>query len=119
MGNDTAIALAGQAGVFELNVTLPLMALNLLQSIHLLAGAAQMLADKCLQELTADKQQCEAYIEKSLALVTALVPHIGYDRAAVLAKKAHQTNKTIREVVLEADVLPAEQVDALLDPKSD
>jgi fumarate hydratase class II len=117
MGNDTAIALAGQAGVFELNVTLPLMAHNLLQSIHLLAGAAQMFSNKCLQELTADKEQCEAYIEKSLALATALVPHIGYDRAAGLAKKAYETNSTIREVALEANVLPVEQIEALLGRK--
>ena len=114
MGNDTTIALAGQAGVFELNVTLPLMAHNLLQSIHLLAGAAQMFSNKCLRLLSADKQQCEAYIEKSLALVTALVPHIGYDRAAGLAKKAYETNTTVREVALEANVLPVEQIEALL-----
>ncbi len=114
MGNDTTIALAGQAGNFELNVTLPLLAHNILESIHLLADAVRMLADKCIQGLTADKAQCEAYIEKSLALVTPLVPHIGYDRAAELAKKAYATGKTVRQVALDESVLPAGQIDKLL-----
>jgi fumarate hydratase class II len=116
MGNDTAIALAGQAGNFELNVTLPLLSHNLLQSIDLLAKASKTFADKCLHALSADKQQCESYIEKSLALVTALVPHIGYDRAAELAKKAYETNRTVRDVALDAKVLPADQIDELLGP---
>lgn len=116
MGNDTAIALAGQAGNFELNVTLPLLSHNLLQSIDLLAKASKMFADKCLHALSANQQQCESYIEKSLALVTALVPHIGYDRAAELAKKAYETNRTVRDVALDAKVLPAGQIDDLLGP---
>ncbi len=116
MGNDTAIALAGQAGNFELNVTLPLLSHNLLQSIDLLAKASKMFADKCLHALSANKQQCESYIEKSLALVTALVPHIGYDRAAELAKKAYETNRTIRDVALDAKALPAEKIEQLLGP---
>ena len=114
MGNDTAITLAGQSGVFELNVTLPLMAHNVIQSIHLLAGAARMLADKCVKGLAADKIQCEAYIEKSLALVTAFVPLIGYDRAAEIAKKAYETGKTVRQVALESQVLQKDVIDKLL-----
>jgi fumarate hydratase, class II len=119
MGNDTAVALAGQSGVFELNVTLPLLAHNVLQSIDLLAGAARMLADKCLEGLVADEQRCEASIEKSLAVVTALVPHIGYDRAAELSKKAYAAGKTVRQVALDAGVLSEEQLDKLLDFKKD
>jgi fumarate hydratase class II len=114
MGNDTAITLAGQAGNFELNVTLPLLAHNLLESIRLLAGAARMLADKCLQGLAADEARCASFIEQSLALVTALVPRIGYDRAADLAKKAHAEGLTVRQVALKERVLPQEQIDALL-----
>ncbi len=114
MGNDTAIVLAGQSGNFELNVTLPLMAHNLIQSIGLLSGAVRMLADKCVQGLEADTEQCEAYIEISLALVTALVPSIGYDRAADLAKKAYETGQTIRQVALALKVLPEEQINDLL-----
>ncbi len=114
MGNDTAITLAGQAGNFELNVTLPLLAYNILQSIDLLAGVTRMLSEKCLNALAADKTRCEGYIEKSLALVTALVPHIGYDRAADLAKIAYQTGKTVREVALAEKVLPSDQIHKLL-----
>jgi fumarate hydratase, class II len=119
MGNDTAVTLGGQSGVFELNVALPLLAHNVLQSIDLLAGAARMLVDKCLEGLVADEKQCEAYIERSLALVTTLVPHIGYDRAAELAKKAYESGKTVRQAALEARALPEEELDKLLDFKKD
>lgn len=114
MGNDTTITLAGQSGNFELNVTLPLLSHNLLQSIGLLAGAARMFADKCIKGLEADQVQCEAYIEKSLALVTPLVPHIGYDRAADLAKKAYEKGLTVRQAALEERVLSEDQINALL-----
>ncbi|MGD8833765.1 MAG: class II fumarate hydratase [Desulfobacteraceae bacterium] len=117
MGNDTAIMLAGQSGNFELNVTLPLLSHNLLESINLLAGAAKMFADKCIKDLAADKARCAAYIEKSLALVTPLVPHIGYDRAAELAKKAYAGSKTVREVAMEEKILPDDQIDELLGPQ--
>ncbi|MBR9980792.1 MAG: class II fumarate hydratase [Desulfatitalea sp.] len=114
MGNDTTITLAGQSGNFELNVTLPLIAHNLLQSIDLLAGASRLLADKCIRDLAADRQRCEGFIEQSLALVTALVPQIGYDRAADVAKKAYATGKTVRQVALEEQVLPEETLNTLL-----
>lgn len=114
MGNDTTIMLAGQSGNFELNVTLPLLSHNILESIGLLAGAAGMFTDKCLSELAADPVQCEAYIEKSLALVTALVPHIGYDRAAELAKEAYAGGLTVRQVALAANVLPEDEINKLL-----
>lgn len=114
MGNDTAITLAGQSGNFELNVTLPLIAHNLLQSIHLLAGACRLLVDKCLHGLEVDRRKCESTIEQSLALVTALVPHIGYDRAADLAKKAHRSGRTVRQVALEQKLLPENTIEELL-----
>ncbi|UCD32304.1 MAG: class II fumarate hydratase [Desulfobacterales bacterium] len=110
MGNDTTIMMGGQSGNFELNVTLPVVAYNLLQSIHLLAAATETFARKCLSGTLANREQCAAYIEKSLALSTGLVPHIGYDRAAAIAKKASETGRTIREIasmegVLSKDVL--------------
>jgi fumarate hydratase, class II len=113
-GNDTTITLAGQAGNFELNVTLPLIAHNLLQSLDLLAGASRLLADRCLRDLQADQVRCEQYIEKSLALATGLVPVIGYDRAAEVAKKAYATGRTVRQVAIEDNVLPEEQIARLL-----
>ncbi|MCP4745968.1 MAG: class II fumarate hydratase [Desulfobacteraceae bacterium] len=114
MGNDATIALAAQSGNFELNVTVPLTAYNLLQSIDLLAGHARLLADKCVAGIEAEPVQCEAYIEKSLALATVFVPRIGYDRAAQLAKKAYAEGKTVRQVALEEKILPEEQICELL-----
>jgi len=105
MGNDTAIMLGGQAGNFELNVMLPVMAYNLLQSIDLLASAAHVFAKKCISGISANKETCAGYIENSLALATGLVPKIGYDRAAAVSKKAYESGKTIRQVVLEDQIL--------------
>jgi fumarate hydratase class II len=117
MGNDTAILLGVQAGNFELNTCLPLIAYNLLQSIELLAEAAAIFAEKCIKDLTANPAQCESMIEKSLALVTSLVPLIGYDKAADIAKKAYDSGQTIRQVVVAEKILPAETIDKLLTVK--
>lgn len=114
-GHDSAITLAGQSGNFELNVMLPLLAYDLLQSIQWLGEAARLLADRCIQGITADGEKCSSYLEWSLALATALVPHIGYDRAAGLAKKAFETQSTIREVAVEERVLPEEEIHRILD----
>ena len=113
MGNDTAILLGGQSGRFELNVAMPLIAYNLLQSIDLLAKAANILADKCIAGVTADRSRCRQYIDQSLALATLLVPHIGYDRAAGVAKKAHETGRTVRAIVIAEKILPPETIQRL------
>ncbi len=105
MGNDTTIMMGGQAGNFELNVMLPVTAYNLLQSIDLLASAADVFAKKCIDGISANSETCEGYIEKSLALATGLIPKIGYDKAAAVSKKAHESGKTIREVLLEEKIL--------------
>jgi fumarate hydratase class II len=114
MGNDTAIMMGGQAGNFELNVMLPVIAYNLLQSISLLAAVTAVFAAKCIAGLTANREACADYIEKSLALVTALVPAIGYDRAAAIAKQAYESGKTIREIAIEEDILPEDKIQKLL-----
>jgi fumarate hydratase class II len=114
VGNDTTIMMGGQGGIFELNVMLPVIAYNLLQSISLLAAATAVFAQKCIAGLTANREVCAGYIEKSLALVTALVPEIGYERAAEIAKKAYKSGKTIREIAVEEDILPADKIDKLL-----
>ena len=114
MGNDTTIMMGGQAGNFELNVMLPVMAYNLLQSIDLLASAADAFAKKCIDGISANVDTCKGYIEKSLALATGLVPKIGYDKAAAVSKKAHKSGKTIREVLLEEKILSEEEFDAWL-----
>ncbi len=115
MGNDTTVAFSGQAGNFELNVTLPLIAYNLLQSIHLLSSAAEALGEKCVAGISANREKCESYLETSLALCTALVPKIGYDKAATLAKEAYEKGKTVREAALEMGVLPEGELNQLLD----
>ena len=106
VGNDTTIMMGGQAGNFELNVMLPVMAYNLLQSINLLSSASEIFAQKCISGITANREKCMAYIENSLALATVLVPHIGYDRAAAIAKKAYETGQTVREIARQENILP-------------
>jgi fumarate hydratase class II len=116
MGNDLTIMFGGQSGVFELNVMLPVIAYNLLQSINLLTSSVEVFAEKCIKGIIANRAKCAAGIEKSLAMVTSLVPHIGYDKAASIAQKAYETGKTIREVVLEEKILPEHLLDDLLKP---
>jgi fumarate hydratase class II len=114
MGNDTVIALSGQSGTFELNVMLPVTAYNLLQSLSLMAAAADLLHRKCITGISANRERCAAYIEQSLALVTGLVPHIGYDRAAALAQEAYQTGRTIRDIAKAHNLLDDETLDKAL-----
>ncbi|MEJ2491246.1 MAG: class II fumarate hydratase [Desulfuromonadales bacterium] len=117
IGNDAAITLGGLSGNFELNVMMPVMAHNLLQSIDLLTAAVEQFDARCLQGLAADRERCEGLIEQSLAMCTALAPAIGYDRAADIAKKAHASGKTVRDVARAEKVLSDEELDRLLDPR--
>ncbi len=117
MGNDAAIGIGCQSGNFELNVMLPVIAHNLLESVRLLTSAARVFSEKCVRGITADRQRCEAFIENSLAMCTALAPVIGYEKAAAIAKKAFADGTTVRKVASEQKVLPAEELDRLLDPQ--
>jgi fumarate hydratase class II len=116
IGNDATIALAGISGNFELNVMMPVMAYNLLQSIGLLTSASLLFAQKCVRGLRANAQRCQEMVERSLAMVTSLSPHIGYDAAAEIAREAHESGKTIRELVLEKGVVPAGDLEKILNP---
>jgi fumarate hydratase, class II len=98
IGNDVAITVAGLEGNFELNVRIPLMARNLLQSIHLLTSASELLAEKCVDGIEANLEGCERSAEATLAVATALNPHIGYDRATEIVKEAASSGRTLREV---------------------
>ena len=118
IGNDTAITIGGMGGVFELNLMLPVIAHNLLQSIYILNGACNMFRENLIDNLQADEKVCADYIEGNLAMCTSLAPVIGYDKAAHLAHLAHETGKTIREVALEEKVLPEDELNKLLDPRS-
>nr|MBL0714617.1 aspartate ammonia-lyase [Desulfobacterales bacterium] len=115
VGNDATITLAGTGGNFELNVMLPVIAFNLLQSIDLLGNACRVAAADCIRDISANPEKCAAYIEQSLALVTGLVPHIGYDRAAELAYKAYRSGRTVREVAQEARILDEKTLSDILD----
>ncbi len=115
IGNDAAIAFAGAAGNFELNVMLPVLARNLLESIRLLASVAGLFADACVAGIEADEQRCRAYAEASPAVVTSLAPRLGYERAAEVVKEAASAGRSIRQVVLERGWLTDEQLDAALD----
>lgn len=113
MGNDVTIAVGGQGGYFELNTMLPVIAYNLLQSVDLLTRAADILARKCIQGITANRERCEAFIEQSLALATYLVPALGYDAAAAIAREAHTTGQTIRKILMTKGIMAEDMVDAL------
>lgn len=117
IGNDQAITVGGQAGNFQLNVMKPVMADNLLESVSIMSSAAENFAEKCIDGLEAREERCEEMVERGLAIVTALAPRIGYDEAARISKKAHKTGQTIREVALEEDVLPEDELDEVLDPE--
>ena len=114
IANDAAITMAVQSGQLELNAFLPLVAHALLGSLTLLRRANQMFRSRCIEGITADETQCEAQVQRSLATVTALVPLLGYETAAGLAKQALQQNRTIAELVLEQQLLPQEELEQAL-----
>ncbi len=116
IGNDTTISLAGSAGNFELNVFMPVIAFNSLQSIRLLSDACDAFRQHCIVGIEANTSVISGYLEASLMLVTALTPRIGYDAAAKLAQKAHREGATLREVAVDEGALTAEEFDALVVP---
>jgi fumarate hydratase, class II len=118
VGHDAAIAWCAAAGNFELNVMMPLIAWNLLDSISLLAAGTSNFEQRLVAGLEADRNRAEAFVERSLAMVTVLAPVLGYDRAAEIAKQAHATGRTVREVAREQAGLDPAEIDRLLDPES-
>lgn len=116
MGNNTAVSVAGSNGHFELNVFKPVIIYNVLQSIRLLADSAVSFTERCVTGIEANEKQIKDLMENSLMLVTALNPHIGYDNAAKIAKKAYADGTTLKEAALELELLTAEQFDEWVDP---
>jgi len=104
IGNDAAIAIGGMQGHFELNVFVPLLARNILDSIKLLASSCRLFAEKCVDGIQANRENCERYAELTLSAATALNPHIGYDRAAEIVKEAAASGRSLREVAQERGV---------------
>jgi fumarate hydratase class II len=115
IGNDAAVAFAGAAGNFELNVMLPVIAKNLLESIRLLSAACRLLARRCIEGIEADVERCRAYAMASPAIVTALNPLIGYEMAASVAHQAQAEGRDLRSVILERGLLDEREIDRALD----
>ena len=116
MGNHVAVSVAGASGHFELNVFKPVMIYNLLQSIRLIADGARSFADNCVAGIEANRARIERLLHESLMLVTALNPHIGYDAAARIAKKAHAEGITLKQAALDLGLVDAADFDAWVDP---
>ena len=115
VGNDATVTWAAANGNFELNVMMPVLAHNLLQSIGLLTAAASGLRQRCVAGITADEERATELVERNVIVVTALNPHIGYDNGAMVAKEALATGRSVREVVLEKGLLSEDELDAVLD----
>ena len=116
-GNCQVVAISGQWGQLDLNVMLPVMARNLMESIRLLGSASRVFVAKCLDGTEANVERCESYIERSISMATALNPLIGYERAAAIAKKSYATGKTVRELAYEESGLDRTEIDRALDPR--
>lgn len=117
IGNDLTVAMAAQAGQLELNVMFPVINYNLLQSIEILTNSIGIFTGKCVKSITADKDRCRSFLEKSVGLATVLNVFIGYDKAALVAKEAAETGKTIKEVAIERGILTAREWERLTDTR--
>jgi fumarate hydratase class II len=117
MGNDVAVSIGGSLGHFELNVFKPVIAANVLQSARLIGDACVSFTEKCAAGIEPNTAIIKQHLENSLMLVTALNPHIGYENAAKIAKKAHKENKTLREAAIELGLLTSAQFDEWVKPE--
>jgi len=117
VGNDTTVAFAGASGNFQLNICKPIIIFNVLQSIQLLSDAARLFTQHCVKGLSIHAERIQRHVEQSLMLVTALTPHIGYDKAAQIARKAFEEDKTLRAAAAESVYLTEVEFDALIRPE--
>jgi len=117
IGNDLTISLGVENGQFELNVMEPVIAYNLFNSMCYLKNAVNTFVDKLLVDLEVDTEQCEYWLERSVGIVTALLPHIGYENASALAKEALESDRSVKEIILEQGLLTKEEMDYILSPK--
>ena len=116
IGNDTTITMAAEAGQLELNAFEPIIFYNLFQSIETLTCAVKTLVDNCITGITANEEHCKAMVDNSIGIITAICPYVGYDRAAEIAKKALETNQSVKKLILEEELLSEEQLDTILNP---
>lgn len=117
MGNQTAVTIGGSNGHFELNVFKPMMVRNVLQSIRLIGDASVAFTDNCVVGIKADRKRIDSLLRESLMLVTALNPHVGYDNAAKIAKKAHKEGTNLKEAAISLGLLTSEQFDEWVRPE--
>ncbi|MBR1581163.1 MAG: aspartate ammonia-lyase [Selenomonadaceae bacterium] len=117
IGNDLAVTLGVENGQLELNVMEPIMAYNLCSSMNYIANASRTFVDKLLKDLEPNREQCQWYVDHSVGVITALLPHIGYEQSAMLAKEAYNTGRPIRDVVLEKGLLTKEQLEHFMSPE--
>jgi aspartate ammonia-lyase len=115
LGNDLTVAMAAEAGQLELNVMMPVIAHNLLYAMEILTNASRVFAERCIEGIQANEEQCAYWLERSPALVTALAPKIGYAEAAKLAKEALAKNVTVRELIREKGILNEKELEEVLD----
>lgn len=118
IGNDLAVSFGVENGQFELNVMEPVMAFNMFNSMKYLTNAVDGFVDKLLLKLQPNTEQCQAWVDKSVGIVTALLPHVGYENSAMLAKEAYNSGRPIREVILEKGLLTQEKLDIILSPRA-
>ncbi|MGI6424299.1 MAG: aspartate ammonia-lyase [Tepidanaerobacteraceae bacterium] len=118
IGNDHTVALAVKAGQLELNVMEPVMVFNIIQSMEILTNVLKVFREKCINGITANKERCQDMVEKSVGIITALVPYIGYEESSNLAKEVMKSDKTVPELVSEKGILTPEQIKAVLSPKA-
>ena len=116
IGHDATITWAGANGNFELNVMMPVMAYDILESIRLLSNVVDIFCDKAVRGIVANEERCRELVELSMAMVTSLSPRIGYDRAAEIAKESAKTGRTVREIARDKKILPEEELERALDP---
>ena len=117
IGNDTTITLAVENGQFELNVMEPVLAYNLFNNLCYLKNGVNTFVDKLLVDLEVDREQCEYWLNRSVGIVTALLPHLGYETASALAKEAYETGRAIRDIILDQGLLTEDEINHILSPK--
>lgn len=118
IGNDHTVGLAVKAGQLELNVMEPVMIFNIIQSVEILTNVIQVFREKCIVGITANRKRCQAMVERSVGIITALVPYIGYEKATKLAKEVMSTDKTVPEIISEKGILTPEEMEKVLCPKN-
>lgn len=118
LGNDHTVALAAEAGQFELNVMEPVMVFNIIQSIEILSRVVKVFKEKCIIGITANSDRCRAMVDTSVGIITPLVPYVGYEEATKLAQEAMTSNKTIQELIADKGILSEEQIKKILSPQN-